>query len=392
MNVGNYRAAPRLDVFETDGLDAGEDIPVASSSWHLSDQLTYAMSDSAYVARLTAPVLVSNRSYTTGIYARDRLFPPLEKRPDATVVANATRVGLWDEQFAGRRYCWAVLYRFSRIYGPSVSIDPIDPFRIMPACGGFSPPPECELMKDEVRETMAKPREMTVYYVTLKRPDGARYARQEGLVPSGGSASWSSGKLLDHPRALPETSDVLLPSPWRFEASLTVVPPIGAPPSGIPSEIRVDDSLLAELLVAKTVLIDERNGQIYRVTQRRSVTGNPASVVLVLDKEYTAGEVHRPEYTLFPRLYVGNDSLHENWLNKWEWIVRNCDNLDLTDGSVPNVNECLDIVENEPEKRYYWVFPPPVDLERAAAGVPIFAGTPPVVDIETRQVVLRPRQ
>ncbi|MCA9253523.1 MAG: hypothetical protein KDA54_20515 [Phycisphaerales bacterium] len=393
MGLGNFLASPRLDIFENDGLNpGGDDIPVASSSWELSDQLAYQMSDSAFVGGLTLSPLVTNRPYTTNVYARDRMFPPLERRPDASVPTNQARVELWDEQFEGRRYCWATLYRFSRMYGPNVSTDPLDPFRILPNCGGFSPPAECGQMVGEIRETLAKPREMTVYHVTLKRPDGARYARQEGLVASGGTASWAPGKLLDHPRALPPTSDVLLPSPWRFEASLTVVPAIGAPPSGIPSEVMVDDAVLAEMLAPKTVLIDERNGQIYRVTQRRNVTGSPTAVVLVLDKEYTSGEVHRPDYTLFPKNYSGNQSLHSNWLNTWEWIERNCDNLDLTDGSIPNVSDCLNIAENEPQKRYYWVFPPPVEVDRAGNGIPIFDGSPTVVDIQTRQVVLRPRQ
>ncbi len=395
MNLGNYKAEPHCGTFETDDLNiGGDDVPVGSSSWNLSDQLTYWMGDSAYVSTVIAPVLIKNRFYTASTFARDRLFPPMEERPDPADSTLDRARALWDEQFAGRRYCWSVLYRFSRMYGPDVSIDPLDPFNqvIGMNCAAALPTTQCTEAIEEVRQSLAKPRELTVYYVTLKRPDNARYAKQEGLIGAGGAATWDNSRRLDHPRALPITSDVLLPSPWRFEASLTTVPAIGEAPTGIPSEIRVDDSLLADILIPKTVLIDERNGQIYRVTQRRNVTGNFASVVLVLDKEYTSSEVHRPNYTLFPKRYDGPESLHENWQNKWEWIERDCDNLDLTDGTDPEVSGCLDIIEDEPEKRYYWVFPPPVDLERAGSGVPVFSGSPPVVDIQTRQVVLRPRQ
>ncbi len=393
MTLGNYLASPnRFETDEPDNLNAGgELVPVASSSWQLSDQLALKMGDSAYVGNLTSVLPVSKRLYTPDVYARDRLLPPMAERPDPADPNNATAIALWDEQFSGRRYCWAVLYRFSRLFGPDVSTDPIDPFNVMPNCGGFSPPAECEQMRAEVRETLAKPREMTVYYVTLKRPEGARYVRQEGIQGSGGAANWQASRQLDHPRALPDTTDVLLPSPWRFEATLTATPALEAAPTGIPSEIRVTDQVLADMLVPKTFLIDERNGQIYRITQRRNDLSDATSVVLALDKEYTALDVHRPNYTLFPKDYLGNDSLHQNWKNQWEWIERNCDNLDLTDGSITNVNECIDIIEDEPAKRYYWVFPPPVEVERAGDGIPIFAGSPPVVDIETRQVVLRPR-
>ncbi len=395
MNLGNYKAAPYCGTFETDELNGGgDDVPVGSSSWHLSDQLTYWMGDSVFVSNIIAPALIKSRFYTASTYARDRLFPPLDERPDPADATLDTARALWDEQFAGRRYCWAVLYRFSRMYGPDVSIDPLDPFELVYGmnCTGASQSPECVLANEEVRQTLAKPREMTVYYVTLKRPDNARYAKQEALVGSGGTATWNPSKRLDHPRALPSTSDVLLPSPWRIQGSLTAIPAIGAAPTGIPSEISVNDIVLAEMLAPKTVLIDERNGQIYRITQRRNSTTNPAAVVLVLDKEYTAGDIYRPDYDLFPADYDGADSLHENWKNEWEWIERDCDNLDLTDSSIPNVSDCLNIIEDEPEKRYYWVFPPPVETQRAVADVPIYAGSPPVVDIETRQVVLRPRR
>jgi len=392
MNLGNFLAAPSaFAATEPDDLaGGGSNMPVGDDGWRLSDQLTLAMGDSLAVANLTAPPLVSDRSYPAYTQASDRLFPPMSPRPDPMNPANASAIGLWDEQFAGRRYCWSVLHRFSRMYGPDVSVDPVDPFRTVfgTDCSVANPPPECQETESELRRTLAQPREATVYYITLKRPENARFARQEGIVGSGGGATWNNAKRMDHPRALAPAADVLLPSPWRIEASLVAVPAIGSAPIGIPSEIVVNDIVLADMLAKKTVLIDERNGQIYRITQRRE-TSDVASVVLTLDKEYSARDVHVPDYLPFPTQF---SELHQNWLNEWEWIDRKCDALDLTDNSVTNVPECLNVLEDEPQKRYYWVFPPAVEAQRAGDGIPIFAGTPPVVAVETRQVVLRPRQ
>lgn len=384
MNLGNIKAEMPFanDNMELDDLKGGGELmPVGDNGWRLSDQLAYWMGQPVEVQTLTMPDDM-DRAYFPNAPAHTRMSPPMTARPDP--IANPPAAALWDEQFAGRRYCWSVLYRFSRMFGP-------DPD---PSFGLTSPPPLQFLAPEaDVLKAMAEPREMTVYYVTLKRPANARYARQQGLVGNGSSATWDNAVHMDQPRAMTPDMDVLMPAPWRIEASLLSPPDFGELPKGIPSEIRVTDIVLADMLAPKTTLIDERNGQVYRITQRRE-TSVPATAVLVLDKEYTVRDVRRAPYIPFPSTY--ND-LEANWLSEWEWEKRNCDELDLNnfDAGDPKFDArkaCRDFANTEanPEKRYYWVFPPPVEAARAALGVPTFAGSPPVVEVTTRQVMRRP--
>jgi hypothetical protein len=46
--------------------------------------------------------------------------------------------------------------------------------------------------------------------------------------------------------------------------------------------------------------------------------------------------------------------------------------------------------EDEPARRTYWVFLPPVDRERGPNGIPLFNGSQPVVGVEVRQLTLAP--
>lgn len=384
MNMGNIKAElPFADNNqELDDLKGGgEFMPVGDNGWRLSDQLVHWMGQPLELGTLTDPE--TNRSYFAHALAHTRLFPPMTARLPM-IPANASANALWDEQFEGRRYCWSVLYRFSRMFGP----DP-DP-------GWLGPPLTVEnnTTEADLERAMAEPRELTVYYVTLKRPTAARYARQIGLVGNGSAATWNDNGL-DEPRAMPSSQDVLLPTPWRFKASLISPPVYGGTPSGIPSEILVSDSaaVLANMLAPKTTLIDDRNGQVYRVTQRRDVTGNPNEAVLVLDKEYAYRDIYLPRHVTFPDV----DELEDNWTRQWHWEKMRCAELDLTDTSDPIVGECRQIsvfastYDDLRSERYYWVFPPPVEAVRAAPGVPVFAGSPPVVEVKTRQVILRPR-
>ncbi|GJM23888.1 MAG: hypothetical protein DHS20C16_03030 [Phycisphaerae bacterium] len=377
LNFGNFLANPRFGVEEEDDLsNSGDPIAVSDHGWRLNDQLVHRFADSFMIQKLAEPDSEEDPVYVSTVRPGERLVPPMKEPPAVGDPNYDKKQALWAEQFAGRRYCWSALFRFSEIYGPDPDSDPNnkfdseDPF-----------PLQNNLNADEIEKKLGARRTLTVYTVSLKRPDNARYARQEGIVGNGNTASWDSSKQMDHPRALASDHDVLIPTPWRFKASLVSIPAFQGVPSGIPSEIRVTDTVLAEMLVSQTVLIDDRNGQIYRITQRRTSSTDPATVVLVLDKEYTSKDVYGPAYVPFPD---NEDDAERNWLNEWEWEKRNCDaDKTLCDNSGASETELAD--------RYYWVFPPPVESERAANGVPIFAGSPPVVDIETRQVVLKPR-
>jgi hypothetical protein len=382
LNLANYLAEDRFAIEEQDDIEGGSALmPVADNSWRLSDQLAYTLgNNSVALASLWQSIpVVENRIYVTKTSPQDRLVPQMNSvRPNPI---DTAAVALWDEQFEGRRYCWSVLYRFSDMYGP-------DPD---PNWAGPPIPIQNNPTMDQLAGSLKQPRSVTAYYVTLKRPDEARYARQVGI--DGSSGVWNSSSRMHQPRALPSNKDVLMPSPWRVKASLVTVPDYGVGVTGIPSEIRVNDIVLANMLSPKTILIDDRNGQVYRITQRRD-TNDQAIVVLGLDKEYSYRDIYLPRHETFP----ANDvAFEENWTREWEWEKLACDELDLNDTSDPIVNQCRSIsvfgnsYDDLRKDRYYWVFPPPVEAVRAGTGVPIFAGSPPVVDIETRQVVLRPR-
>jgi hypothetical protein len=63
------------------------------------------------------------------------------------------------------------------------------------------------------------------------------------------------------------------------------------------------------------------------------------------------------------------------------WTIFHRDRLALIDGSIG---------EDEPARRTYWVFLPPVDRERGPNGIPLFNGSQPVVGVEVRQLTLAP--
>ncbi len=384
LNMGNYLAGSLQDD-ELDPLVPGSKkrVVVADNGWRLDDNLKPRLGDALYVTALAATPPLSPatpnsqppRPHWARISANARMFPPLPPRP----LDDDPGLPLWKEQFELSRNCWAVFYRFSDMPGPSGSTrstanECID--------HGENPAdPACVRAVREVEATLSRNRMLTMYYVTLQRPVDARYARQEGFTFTSGGGTWTRNPP-NAPRAIPE-AEVALPVPWRIEATLTpstvqaiqnqVTNP-SAPPTGIPSEIIVEDPVLAAMLQKETYLIDDRTGQIFRVVSRRE---DASGVVFTLDGEYTADDViNEPDYEPFPK------TAEENWLSWWNWHDWSCEE----DPGGPN---CSTYQENDPAQRFYWVFPPPV--ESVLDGMPTFDGTPPVVQIESRQLLIRPK-
>jgi len=254
----------------------------------------------------------------------ERIHPPLTARPTGTPPPPAD-LAQWENLFSMRRFGWSVLYKFD--FG--VSGSPV----------------------------LSDPRTLTLYVLTLRRGQTThRYARQDPAFspPYGPPAS---GDTPVAPQALPDSEDVLFPVPWRVQIAL--LDPSGGPP-GVPTEAwaNTDGSgnpttnrLVPEMMPRGAVLIDELNGNLYRVAQRefdptkQDPAGFPNQAVLTFDR------------------HVPAVSLEHNG----------------TDGLQPE--ELL---------RTVWVFPPAVEKARAGDDLPLYTAPQPVAGVELRTIVLTP--
>jgi len=383
LNAGNYLADTGEDFID----DSGTLVPVADDGWKLEDNLDYRMDNAPQAVWFRDHAL-----YALGpqVRAHTRLALPLEARPLAVNNPEASVVNLWEEKFELRRHCWAVLYKFNELPGLSYSVFAQD----LNGDGNPLDPQDLARKYQLAGQDLKQPRSVTAYIFTLKRPVGARYVRQLGYDPSS-----ASSKPIDpaEPEAAPNTpsdpTDVRLPVPWRFEATLVALPSASVP--GVPSEIFVPyeapsgkRNIMADVLDVDFVLLDDRTGQIFRITNRREnakPTGQTkVGVVFTLDHDYTVDETENvPNYE--PDLE--NSSItaavraRYNWASIGEWQRTGC----ADDSSLP---ACGALREDQPEQRRYWVFLPPADAVRGANDTPVFNGSQPVVGVEVRQVAL----
>lgn len=350
LNTGNYGVG--FAVSEVDWLDAAgtNQVPVAENAWRIEESMESFVTD--FVMR---PALANSGAHKAVITPHVRMIPPIEERPDPNDV-NTTpeQLSLWNEQFETRRHCWAVFYRMAEMPGPSL--------KLQAGCdAGVSA--DCAAAEAEAR-SLHKQLRITMYYVTLKRPGNARFARQRGNDANATSLD------VTMPRAMPPSNDVLLPTPWRFEASITAatLPIDGAQPqTGIPTEIEVNDSVIANMVQEGSFIIDDRNGEVFNVSAIKE-TGTLGRAILVLSKEYRAGDLYNiPDYD-------PGAGQQANYFNAAEFARTGL------------------AMEGEPEQRFYWVFPPPVDNSDTVrtGGVPLFDGPQPVVGIEVRQLTIAP--
>ena len=247
----------------------------------------------------------------------DRVFPSMPPLP-----STRPEIEHWYEQLAMRRFGWAMFHR----------LDPT-PSGVTPS--GY------------------EPRSMTVYLVTLRRPQADyRYARQYPRIFAGALPSI-------FPRSLPESDDVLFPVAWLV--TLTVNgnwddSGNGLPRSGVPSEIIANIEnhpvrrLSARMLTVGTVLIDRESGNIYTVKQHRFT-----------------GEAQRYDYSAMVTL--------DREINVEDIGVATGTAVDL----------------GVDDRRDFWIFPPPVEPNRTSARFPTFMAHQPVVSIETRHMTFSPQ-
>lgn len=296
-----------------------------------------------------------------------RVFPPLPRPRAFDTVDNTGKFlttkddPVWDDLLQTRRYGFAVFHRLAERIGP----DPAD----------WANP----LHLDEAVTALARSRTFDMYYVTLRRAVMAgRFAQQDpdrNRTPA--PLDRSRAVVV---RALPATADLLLPTPWRVqvyisqppdvpttlnarrpsEGSCAAVKPPPPEATGIPTVVHVNHprlfsnppAWLVDLFPEGAFLIDEVNGQVYRVTSRRLAGRDLEQAFLTLDREIVIEDVDD-----------SNDPLKNG--------------------------DCF--IDDEESLRSVWVFPPPVQAERLGNGDPIFTGNHPVIGIEVRPLTVSPR-
>lgn len=328
----------------------------------------------------------------------DRVVPPLHTRDPNTVNANGHFIGddaQWDESLDTRRYTFAVFHRqrgFERKYAdlPEFGDRIVGPDGYPP-----SPPTLCDPFQGVAPQVIGEreadyPRNFDFYFVTLRRGQSTyRFAQQDPLRQFTPDPD-NRGNPVVEVRALDSDQDVLLPVPWRVQIYIPQ-PPQGAaipyrslsyaptnlsnPPlaTGSPAIVHVNDPLfptgppfVVDLFQEGTWFIDEHNGQVYQVANRRIVpgTGGGEQAILTLDREIVVEDIDDDCQCQSPTGMYPGRCIPDHW------------------PAPPS--------EGTETLRSVWVFPPPVQ-GRDGGGNPIFEGDSPVVGIEVRTLTFAPR-
>ncbi len=295
------------------------------------------------------------------IRLESRVFPPLPRPRAFDSVDNTGEFvaddPVWDDLLETRRYAFAIFHRLTERIGPDPA-DWADPLHL-----------------DKAVSDLDKSRAFDLYYVTLRRAVNAGRFAQQDPDRNRTPAPLDRSKAVVV-RALPATADLLLPTPWRVQVYIPQPPDVPAPlnarrPSegscaavkpppteatGIPTVVHVNHPRLfpnpprwlVDMFAEGTFLIDEVNGQVYRVASRRLAGRDLEQAFLTLDREI---------------------------------VIEDIDDFGNTD--------CL--ISDEESLRAMWVFPPPVLADRLGNGDPIFSGNQPVIGIDVRPLTVSPR-
>ncbi|MFQ5462147.1 MAG: type II secretion system protein J [Phycisphaerae bacterium] len=363
------RMTPWLEAWAPWHLDGPDFLP--SDSIDVNFPPTDMVEDMARHVCGTAHDFCDGSFFAAQIRIEDRVYPPI--RPRDNVLLDGSYDGddpnglgaRWDDLFNTRKYAWAALHRLDKPVGP---------------------------VRDGTNVTMAAveqravaaastPRSITFYYVALRRPSPTqRYAVQDTATAPNLEYAPGVGPYLMKaeptviPKAMPAENDVVLPEPWRIQIQFprSIASGAGTGVSGIPTEVQAPPPLLleaagasdaemimlSEMIQPGAEIIDEVNGQIYRVVKRR-LDPSGTSYFLTLDREITLEDL-------------------EQGLSQDPNLPRPCDTC---------VRGQLD---DEELLRTVWVFPPPVVAARVGNGIVAFDGPQPVIGIETRTVQMVP--
>ncbi|MCO6439239.1 MAG: hypothetical protein J5J06_19275 [Phycisphaerae bacterium] len=285
-----------------------------------------------------------------------RVYPPMQpydskKLEDNTGQPDPNAPDInWENNLDARRYAFAVFHKLNT---------PLDPAICNPA------PPA-----DEIEEGLEEEREFTMYYATLRRTRPTlRFAVQD---PSKVPDPQDPARPVEV-EPLPSDDDVLFPEPWRvqvyFQPAEDETKPVGfeiwgsddpailglkyEEGSGLPTVAQINHPdyptgpLTIDFFERGTVMIDERNGQLYEVTEVRRVgSGQQELGLLTLDREI---------------------------------VVK-----DLDDSPFNGSNGFLD---QDEALRTVWVFPPPIERDGQSYA---FTGGSPVVGIDIGSLFVAP--
>ncbi len=294
------------------------------------------------------------------IRLEQRIYPPMPPREnvDAATGAFQSDDPTWDDTFASRRFAWVA---FHRLLKPIPITGDVDTQCVAPGFALGCP------------DFLSQTREFDMYYATVKRSQvRTRYAQQDPNDPP--NPDFPNDVKV--PVALPTTDDVVLPTPWRVQ--IFIPNPSSPDPNqlanphdespkakdidadrdraGVPTVAEVNTSnvptasFVVDFFQRGTKFIDEVNGEIYEVVNRRTRAGtgpDDVQAFLTLDKEIVL--------------------------------------VDIVDPSFPGPP-----YPTPQLVRTVWVFPPPVDSERLTDGSPIFIGSPPVIGIDKRILSVAP--
>ncbi|MCH7872434.1 MAG: hypothetical protein IID33_12110 [Planctomycetes bacterium] len=289
--------------------------------------------------------------YRKRISFHERLFPPMGRRPDVDpftgeFAPSTPASKRWDDELDTRRFCWAV---FHRLRTPVIDDRTVFPI-----------PERYKCVTDELGGT----RSFDMYYITLRRGQSTfRYARQDpGFTPDPCDLTVSPVP----PAAMDPGKDVMFPVPWRVQVEFLKNLALARDASGIPTEIQVppgesfdanETLMLIQMFQRGTRFIDEINGQVYEVIERR-VNATADQATLTLDREVVVEDLDVP-------LDAGDPDSR-------------CDTC------LPGVQDLEELI------RTVWVFPPPVEPRSAADAPVIFNGSPPAVAIDIRTLSVAP--
>ena len=297
--------------------------------------------------------------YAPQVRLHERVYPSVDPYPDAET-PDPEEVEEWNARLDTRRYCWAVFHRLTE---PLVDLEVLEEMS------------DADFYAAR-RAAASGPRTFTMYYVTLRRTPGQRFARQDADELRG-----NSPQVQALPHTGTEPTDVKFPTPWLVPLITPKVSQAARAlnfrdqrdpdeaPRGVPTEVLVeyedgkgDD--LRTFFGPGTPFIDALTGEVYRVTKQRAADdgfndtrfddSGPADLeaMLTLDREIFMEDLRADPDEPY------NDE----------------------DPEVENLAEDL---------RWVWVFPPPI--ERVAADEWIVDGTSPVVAIEVRSLVIHPQ-
>jgi len=300
--------------------------------------------------------------YHPQVRFHERMYPSVDPYPDPQT-ADPEDIDAWNARLDTRRYCWSVFHRLNERLNEDVPDDVAEP-------GFFA----------ARRLAAGQPRMFTMYYVTLCRTRGQRFARQD---------AFELGRDPPEIRALEhdagnEPTDVKFPSPWLVPIRMPEVASdnrqlncrVDDPdrnddddvaPRGVPTDVLVeleegrgDD--FREFFAPGTQFIDSVSGAVYRVVKRR-----------LNDEEF---DDDRFDHEQSAKLEAMLTLDREIFLEELQDLV-----LDIETGH--------DTRGSPEDERWVWVFPPAI--ERIDLDEWLVDGPSPVVAIDVRSLVIRPQ-